>query len=320
MRLIANMEDDTSFERIVNVPTRGIGDSTQMLIREHAKLNNIPLWRACEQMLMEKRLSARAATGVTQFMQLIQTLHEDTKNLSLQEAVEYMINNSGLIEHYRKEKGEKGLARIENLEELVNAAKEFENKFEEQNITPLSGFLSYAALEAGEEQAGPSEDCVQLMTLHSAKGLEFSTVFLAGYEEGLFPHYLSQNDNHKLEEERRLCYVGITRAKQKLYISYAESRQLHGKTTRNRPSRFLQEIPVELVDGIRIETKTTLPDSPMPELKATPDLTTGRHVTHKTFGDGVVLHQEGHGDRARLQIRFANNGVKWLIASYVEPL
>lgn len=323
LRLITNHEDDTAFERIVNLPTRGVGDSTQALIREHAKQAQLSSWQAAEQLLAEKRIPTRTASGVTHFMETIKTLRSDVQNLALPELVQHVVYNSGLIEHYRKEKGEKGISRIENLEELINAAKEFEaaTKAEELTISPLSAFLSYSALEAGEGQAGLSEDSVQLMTLHSAKGLEFPVVFLAGCEEGLFPHYLSQENPEKLEEERRLCYVGVTRAMQKLYLSYAEARQLYGKNTHNRPSRFLQEIPAELVEGIRVKTKVTLPESrSTAEPKAVPGLRIGQQVIHRQFGEGVVLQQEGQGDRARLQIRFARVGVKWLIASYVEQV
>jgi DNA helicase-2/ATP-dependent DNA helicase PcrA len=323
LRLITNPEDDTAFERIVNVPTRGIGDSTQALLREEARQNQLPLWQATEFLLAEKRIPARTASGVAHFLELIRTLRADVQNLSLHELVQHVIYNSGLIEHYRKEKGEKGISRIENLEELINAAKEFEAglETEEQMSSPLSAFLSYSALEAGEGQAGLSEDSVQLMTLHSAKGLEFPVVFLAGCEEGLFPHYLSQENPDKLEEERRLCYVGLTRAMQKLYLSYAEARQLYGKNTHNRPSRFLQEIPATCIEGIRIKTKTNpLQMATAKEPQPVPGLRIGQQVTHRQFGEGVVLQQEGQGDRARLQIRFARVGVKWLIASYVEQV
>lgn len=323
LRLIVNPEDDTGFERVVNVPTRGVGENTQSLLREHARLHNLPLWRAAEQMLREKKLPPRTASGVNQFVQLIQGLSKDVRDLPLAELVQLVVNNTGLIEHYRKEKGEKGASRIENLEELVNAAKEFESKFAAEEGSPLSGFLAYAALESGEGQADSGDDCVQLMTLHSAKGLEFSAVFLAGCEEGLFPHYLSQNDPQRLEEERRLCYVGITRAMQKLYLSHSEARQLHGKNTHNRPSRFLKEIPPELIDGIRIskpKASTLEVTTSLPPIDSTPGLRIGQQVKHRQFGDGVVIQQEGNGERARLQIKFAKSGVKWLIASFVEPL
>jgi DNA helicase-2/ATP-dependent DNA helicase PcrA len=326
MRLIANGNDDAAFERVINLPTRGIGDSTQALLREHAKNTGLPAWRAAEQLLAEKRIPARTASGVSQFLELIKTLRNDVQNLSLHETVQHVVYNSGLIEHYRKEKGEKGIARVENLEELINAAKEYAADAaaddQEQLIPPLSAFLAYSALEAGEGQAGLSQDSVQLMTLHSAKGLEFAVVFLAGCEEGLFPHYLSQENPDKLEEERRLCYVGITRAMQKLYLCCAEARQLYGKNTHNRPSRFLQEIPAELIEGIRVKTKVSLPESmaSKSEHQPVPGLRIGQQVVHPSFGEGIVLQQEGQGDRARLQIRFARVGIKWLIASYVEQV
>ncbi len=326
LRLIANSNDDAAFERIVNLPTRGIGDSTQALLREHAKETGLSAWRAAEQLLAEKRIPGRTSSGLMHFLELIKTLRSDVQALSLHETVQHVVYNSGLIEHYRKEKGEKGLARVENLEELINAAKEFETEIladpDEQLIPPLSAFLAYSALEAGEGQAGLSQDSVQLMTLHSAKGLEFTVVFLAGCEEGLFPHYLSQEDPNKLEEERRLCYVGLTRAMKKLYLSYAEARQLYGKNTHNRPSRFLKEIPSDLVEGIRVKTKVSLPESSMSKTEPSPvaGMRIGQQISHPQFGEGVILQQEGQGERARLQIRFARVGVKWLIASYVEKV
>lgn len=326
LRLMNNSSDDASFERIINLPTRGVGDNTQALIREQARNSGLSSWQAAEHLLAEKRIPARTASGVSHFLELIKTLRNDVQGLSLHETVQHVVYNSGLIEHYRKEKGEKGISRVENLEELINAAKEFEAEAntEEQVIPPLSAFLSYSALEAGEGQAGLSQDSVQLMTLHSAKGLEFAVVFLAGCEEGLFPHYLSQESPDKLEEERRLCYVGVTRAMQKLYLCYAEARQLYGKNTHNRPSRFLQEIPADLIEGIRVKTKVTLPE-PLAikterQVQTVAGLRIGQQVIHPQFGEGIVLQQEGQGDRARLQIRFARVGVKWLIASYVEQV
>jgi len=316
LRLIANLDDDTAFERIINVPTRGIGANTQMQLREYAKLHSLSLWKTTKTLIAEKLLPNRALSGLSHFVELIQTLQHDTKDLTLHELVQHVVYNSGLIEHYRKEKGEKGISRIDNLEELINAANEFEGTAEE-DVSPLSAFLSYSALEGGEGQAKISEDSVQLLTLHSAKGLEFTTVFLSGCEEGLFPHYLSQESQQKLEEERRLCYVGITRAMEKLYLTYAETRQLYGKNTHNRPSRFLQEIPIDLIEGMRVKTTISLPQT-RTKITAIPGYRIGQSVTHRQFGEGVVLQQEGQGDRARLQIKFASVGIKWLIASYVE--
>lgn len=322
LRLLNNTADDAAFERVINVPTRGIGDSTQAILREHARQQGLSLWQATEQLLLEKRLPVRATSSVYQFLQTIETLRNDVHGLSLHETVQHVVYNSGLIEHYRKEKGEKGIARIENIEELINAAKQFVMAATGEDLPSVAAFLAYSALEAGEAQAGLSEDSVQLMTLHAAKGLEFPVVFLAGCEEGLFPHYLSQENAEKLEEERRLCYVGITRAMQKLYLSYAEMRQLYGKNTRNRPSRFLQEIPPELVDGVRLKTKVTFPGAASPSLETAESvqLRVGQPVVHRQFGEGIILQQEGQGNRARLQIKFERSGVKWLIASYVEPV
>ena len=216
---------------------------------------------------------------------------------------------------FRSEKGEKGIARLENLEELVSAARQFEVDTT-LTMSPLAAFLVYSALESGEGQVEKFEDGVQLMTLHSAKGLEFPVVFLCGCEEGLFPHYMTMEDPKGLEEERRLCYVGMTRAMRELYLTYAESRRLHGKEVYHRPSRFLREIPAEFLEEVRLKTKVSFPVKQM-AVQTGGYLSPGQQVTHKQFGIGTVLQCEGRGEHARVQVRFEKMGTKWLIASFV---
>lgn len=317
LRLLANRDDDAAFERVVNTPTRGIGDRTVISLREYAVKQQTTLWRAAKNLLEQEFFTARAANALTQFIQLIDTLFEDTKGLELHEQVEHVIHNSGLIEHFRKEKGEKGLARLENLEELVNAARQFDLSERDIHTSILSEFLAYSALEAGEGQVEQSEDGVQLMTLHSAKGLEFPVVFLCGFEEGLFPHYMTMEDPKGLEEERRLCYVGMTRAMKKLYITYAEVRRLHGKEVYHRPSRFLKEIPIKLLEEVRLRTKVSTPYSESSLSKTENGMSIGQRVKHHQFGEGIVLQYEGRGEHARIQVRFEKVGTKWLIASFV---
>ena len=240
--------------------------------------------------------------------------------LDLHKQVELMLYSSGLLEHYRREKGEKGLTRMENLEELINAAHQFVQEGTPDDMPALAAFLSYAALESGEEQADAFDDCVQLMTLHSAKGLEFPVVFVAGCEEELFPHYISMNDPVHMEEERRLCYVGVTRAMRKLFMTYAELRRMHGKEVYHRASRFLHEIPVEFIDEIRFRTKVSRPQTfnstYQPEAQG--GFRIGQEVKHRIFGSGTVIDCEGDGSDMKVKVRFENVGTKMLIASYLE--
>lgn len=322
LRLIANRNDDAAFERVVNTPTRGIGDRTLVSLREASQKDNVSLWESAKLLLAEEFFTSRAANALDYFIQLIDTLAEDTKHLSLHEQTEHVIHNSGLVEHYRKEKGEKALARLENLDELINAARQFDLDGEHGEMPVLTAFLSYSALESGEGQADKFEDCVQLMTLHTAKGLEFPMVFLCGCEEGLFPHYMSMEDPKGLSEERRLCYVGMTRAMKKLYMTYAESRRLYGKETYHRPSRFLTEIPSQYLEDVRMRTKVSRPviqsKSGMAASRSEGGIEIGQHVTHHQFGEGTVLQFEGRGEHARIQVRFEKAGTKWLIASFVK--
>lgn len=319
LRLIANRSDDPAFERIINTPTRGIGDRTLVAIREHARACGLSLWDALQQLLQQNYFAARAASALLAFCHLLDSMTEKTLGLGLHKQIEHMLFASGLIEHYRKEKGEKGMTRLENLQELVNAAHQFSQEAVTDDMPPLTAFLAYAALESSEEQAEAYADCVQLMTLHSAKGLEFPVVFLAGCEEELFPHYLSMNDPKALEEERRLCYVGVTRAMRKLFMTYAEVRRMYGKEAYHRPSRFLHEIPVELVDEIRFRTKVSRPH-PI-DMDYTTEIQNkfriGQEVHHRIFGNGTVLDIEGEGEDMKLKVRFTKVGTKLLIASYL---
>ncbi len=322
LRLIVNRNDDSSFERIVNRPTRGIGARTVEMMRSYARANACSLWRAAGALASDE-LAGRAANAVNAFMSLIERLARETKGLPLHDQVDHVIGMSGLVEFYRKEKGEKGETRIENLEELVSAAKGFEPDPAEE-MSPLDEFLAHAALEAGEGQADAWDDCVQLMTMHSAKGLEFPLVFLSGMEDGLFPHQRSAADMAGLEEERRLCYVGITRAMKTLYITYAEQRRLHGADNYSMPSRFIREIPDDFVEEIRPKVQVSrparVPDRRTTRLSPEADMgiRLGQRVRHGKFGDGVILNCEGQGPHARVEVNFETAGTKWLVLSYAN--
>jgi DNA helicase-2/ATP-dependent DNA helicase PcrA len=327
LRLITNRDDDAAFERIINTPTRGIGEQTLSTLREEARAKNISLWRATQECLMQKTFSARAGNAVNNFISLIEKISTDTQNLELAEKTEHAIQVSGLLQHYQKEKGEKGEARIENLGELINATKQFKPD-PADNLPPLESFLSHVALEAGEYQSEVTQDCVQLMTLHSAKGLEFPLVFLCGMEEGLFPHHMSAEDPKRLEEERRLCYVGMTRAMKKLYLTYAEIRRLHGSENYHRPSRFISEIPENLIQSVRLKSQiirraqTSFSNdnrfsSAQNEIPDT-GFHLGQRVKHPTYGEGVIVNYEGHSAHARVQINFTEHGNKWLVVSYAK--
>ena len=324
LRLITNRDDDASFERIVNKPTRGIGARTVEAMRSYARANSCSMWRAAGA-VASGELGGRAATSVVAFLNLIARLDKDTRGLDLQEQTDHVIHASGLVEFFKKEKGERGETRVENLEELVSAARSFEPDPADE-IPPLEAFLSHAALEAGEGQAEAWEDCVQLMTMHSAKGLEFPVVFLCGMEDGLFPHQRSIADPNGLEEERRLCYVGITRARQTLYITYAEQRRMHGMDSFSQPSRFIAEIPEEFVEEVRPRVQVSRPVSSMSRSRGRSSLDSGaelgirlgQRVRHGKFGDGVILNCEGQGAHARVEVNFENAGTKWLVLSYAN--
>ncbi len=315
LRLLASRHDDPSFERVANVPTRGLGTKTLDTLREHAKGGNVSLWEAAQKLLADNVLPARAANALKGFLDLIEKLAQETKSFILAEQVEHMLALSGLIEHYKKEKSEKAESRVENLEELVSAARGFETD-EADGFDPLSAFLGHAALEAGEGEADPWEDCVQLMSLHAAKGLEFPLVFLTGMEEGLFPHQRATEEDGRLEEERRLCYVGMTRARERLVLSHAEVRRLHGQEHYTSPSRFLGEIPGELLREVRAAGPAVR--TPAAEAGSAGAMRLGCRVRHETFGDGVVLHCEGQGVHARVQVNFEGVGSKWLVLAYAR--
>jgi DNA helicase-2/ATP-dependent DNA helicase PcrA len=318
LRLITGRGDDPALERVINTPTRGIGSKTIDDLRALARERAVSMWQAIEQVLADGLLTPRARTSLGGFKALVDELDSETLELPLEECVEHVIHRSGLLEFHRAEKGERGQARVENLEELVSAAKTF--RPEDDTQSPLQQFLDSAALDAGDSQADPYEDSVQMMTLHSAKGLEFPLVILAGLEENLFPHRMSIEEPGRLEEERRLAYVGITRAQQKLLITYAESRRLHGNETYNTPSRFVREIPSELIEEVRLHGGLTRPLASVGSSPLSDDntgLSLGQPVMHPMFGEGVVLNIEGRGANARIEVNFAE-GSKWLVLQYAN--
>jgi len=324
LRLVQNRNDDAAFERVVNTPVRGIGNRTLETVRDHARQHKVSLWQASTMLCDAQASTMRGTAALNVFLQLVEHLAQETADLELHEQAEHVIQSSGLINHYQKEKGEKGRARIENIEELVTAARQFEYDAEELDMDILSAFLAHAALEAGESQGNNEQDCVQLMTLHSAKGLEFPVVFLCGMEEGLFPHQLSIEEPGRLEEERRLCYVGITRAKQHLYLSHAECRRLYGSESYQAASRFVREIPDELIEEIRTAAPRMVIPASLPKRASRPlddapsGLRLGQQVSHAKFGEGVILNYEGQGGHARVQVNFKNAGSKWLVVAYAN--
>lgn len=327
LRLITNRADDASFERVINTPVRGIGAKTMDLIRDTARAERCSLWTAAEQLCAHADLPARARNPVSVFLDLIRKLGVDIAELALWEQVQRVVSGSGLLDHYRKEKGDQAEARLENLDELINAARQFEYEPGEEEISRLDQFLAHAALESGDNQSDSFQDCVQLMTLHSAKGLEFDLVFMVGLEEGLFPSLQSMEDPDRLEEERRLCYVGITRARRKLYLTHAECRRLYGKENYPRPSRFVREIPADCLEEIRVRGTISRPfaalsATPQPARPNNSPLRLGQRVHHAKFGEGVILQQEGDGAQARVQVNFAEVGSKWLMLAYanLKPL
>lgn len=320
LRLLANRHDDASFERVVNTPTRGIGTKAIDDLRRIAREQNISLWTAAS------RLNTRAIAG---FLNLITVMSQQSEGLELFEKVELVIKTSGLIAMYEKDKQDKGEEKIENLAELVNAAKLFYVANNEENMSELDLFLTHASLESGEQQGDVTEDCVQLMTLHTAKGLEFDLVFLVGMEENLFPSAQSIDDLARLEEERRLCYVGITRARQQLYLTYAECRRLYGRENYPRPSRFLRDIPDELLQDIRMQASKPIPvrdtkpvvgyaSHPKQSPTTSKRYATGQKVRHEKFGVGVVIASAGEGDKESVMINFKQVGVKQLMLAYAK--
>lgn len=330
MRLLVARGSDAAFERVVNVPTRGIGGKTLDEVRLIARDRQISLWDASQIVINEQKVNARGCNALLAFLELIDALDKDTDGMDLAELADHVLAHSGIIDHHRKEKGEKAQARVENLEELVSACRSFEPSDEE--LTPLQEFIDTAALDAGEAQADEFEDSIQLMTLHSAKGLEFPYVFLVGMEENLFPHRMSLEEPGRLEEERRLAYVGVTRAMEKLHLSYAEVRRLHGSDTYNTQSRFVREIPQELLREVRLKNEVQRPvhfgdkrgasfsapsrnSAPMRARKVASvesDMTyaLGQRVRHRKYGEGVVMNYEGDAKNRRIEINFDDAGRK----------
>jgi DNA helicase-2/ATP-dependent DNA helicase PcrA len=327
LRLCVNRDDDTSFERVVNQPPRGIGERSMDVIREAAKLSDVSLWQAARICIAETRLSGRACAAISEFLRIVDAMGTAVQGLPLHEQVDHMLSASGLLDFYSKENSERTEARNENLEELVSAAKGFSYEAErDQNLSPLDAFLAHAVLESGEGQGDAWEDCVQMMTLHSAKGLEFALVFMCGMEEGLFPSQRSamSEESGRLEEERRLCYVGITRARKQLVLSYAESRFLYGQETQALPSRFISEIPPELMQEVRprilVRRPVYTPSAAWQQNQSdlADGVSVGQRVLHGKFGEGIVINYEGHGSHARVEVNFENAGSKWLVLAYAN--
>jgi len=343
LRLLLNRDDDGAYERVVNLPARGIGERTVESLREEAKSAGVSLWRAALAR-HEAQQGGRTAMALRGFHELIDRLARKTAGLPLHEQIDHVLNESGLIEHHGREKsgqdsaraearGELALreARLENLAELVSAARSFGAESADLELPPLEAFLAHAALESGERQSDEGEDSVQMMTLHMAKGLEFQAVFLCGMEEGLFPHNRCLSDLEALEEERRLCYVGMTRAMRNLFLTYAEQRRVHGMDTHPAPSRFIKEIPEDVLTEVRPRVQVARAvaaarmrrEQPQAVIRfrseePPPGMRLGARVRHGKFGEGVVLSVEGSGAHARVQVSFEQQGTKWLMMQYAN--
>jgi DNA helicase-2/ATP-dependent DNA helicase PcrA len=327
LRLMDGRGNDAALERVINVPPRGIGEKTVEAIREHARHAGVSMWESIRQLVVNKGVTGRAANALNGFLEMIETLALKVADMPLHSMTQTVVEQSGLITYHQEEKGEKGQARVENLEELVSAARNFETTEDDADLSPLAAFLGHASLEAGDTQADEHEDSVQLMTLHSAKGLEFPHVFLVGLEEGLFPHKMSLEEPGRLEEERRLAYVGITRAMQQLVMTYAETRRLYGSETYNKVSRFVREIPAGLIQEVRLSNSVSRPfggaqkmnNSSLFANEGIPqtEFSLGQRVQHAVFGEGVILNFEGAGAQARVQVNF-DEGSKWLMMGYAK--
>lgn len=323
LRLLSHPLDDAAFERVINTPARGIGEKTLQHIREAARATDQSMWQAAMLMVNEQRLSARAGNAVQSFIDLILRLQKDCADEALEEQANKVIKGSGLYAMYQAETGEKAQARIENLDELVTACEQFQAPDDTENLSPLDAFLAHASLEAGELQADKHQDAVQMMTIHTAKGLEFSLVMLAGVEEGMFPNNMTNDEPGRMEEERRLCYVGMTRAMKKLVITYAESRRLYGQDKFHTASRFIREIPKECLHEVRLRSTVSRPVSarfsqaPVSD-NGTNNLHLGDLVSHPKFGEGTILNYEGDGQQARVQVQFDSVGSKWLVLSFAR--
>ena len=333
LRLLANRDDDPSFERAVNNPPRSIGERTLDILRETARAQGSSLWQTAAQLLTTGGLGGRSSSAVRGFLNLIETLDHDSREQPLPDRAECVITRSGLRAMYEQAKDDKGEMRVENLEELVNACSDFITHTDPVVVGTdpdepdwLNAFLAHAVLESGQGQGSPGDDAVQLMTMHMAKGLEFPVVFLVGLEEGLFPHNRSAAEPAKLEEERRLAYVGVTRAQRKLYLCHAERRNLYGRQSDQHPSRFVGEIPAELTHDVRARTKAPSQGKSAPAFRsaapasATPTgLRPQQRVRHPQFGEGTVLEVEGAGYHARARVDFPTaGGSKWLVVAYAK--
>ena len=323
IRLIENTSDNIAFERIVNFPTRGIGLSTIEKIRSYANENQTNLFQSS--IAIVDTLPSRAANALQGFIHLIEAISDSSKNLILSEKVDSILLQSGLMSHYANDKSDKAGSKRENLDELVTAATQYVHE-EDNEMNETQGFIALATLDSSGESNQSNQSSVQLMTVHSAKGLEFPVVFLVGLEEDLFPSRQSKDEPHLLDEERRLCYVGMTRAMKSLTLSYASRRFLHGQSFYSLSSRFLDEIPKSFLNYIknestensyqRYEKNTNVSN----KMIATSDsiYSIGQVVKHAKFGLGTILNYEGSGDSMRLQINFQKAGTKWLISSYAN--
>ena len=321
LRLLSNPHDDTAFDRVVNFPTRGIGEKTLDDLRALAKTEQISYWQAATQLIQVGQLPQRASTALRAFIALIESLQMKQAGLELDEQIRGIIHASGLHAHFEKLKGDKSESKLENLQELINAAKQFRYEQTDDDELPLMvAFLSHASLEAGEMQADEHERSVHMMTLHAAKGLEFPFVFMVGMEEGLFPGKRSMEEPGRLDEERRLCYVGMTRAMEQLVMSYAEIRRQYGKEEYHRPSRFLSELPIALLDEVRAKARYQPPVAKAQSSFVVQEsgFRLGQQVNHATFGQGVVLGVEGNGAHTRVQVKFERHGSKWLVLAYAN--
>ncbi|WP_150149670.1 DNA helicase II [Candidatus Enterovibrio escicola] len=331
LRLSVNRFDDAAFERVVNRPSRGIGEHTLEILRLAARDRGVTMWEVSNQLLEEQVLASRTSNALRRFIVLVNALEDNTREMELFQQTDYVIKHSGIRVMYEAEKGEKAQVRIENLEELVTATRHFEVPKElQKDMSPLSAFLSHAALEAGESQANEFDSAVQLMTLHSAKGLEFPLVFMVGVEEGMFPNKISSEEVRRLEEERRLCYVGMTRAMKKLFITYAEMRRVYGKDTFHKASRFIRELPEECLEEVRMRTKVTRSVVTNGRFSQTQKQSNfnetgfalGQRVQHPKFGEGIISNFEGSGRQSRVQVVFKGEDIKWLVTHYakLDPL
>ncbi len=324
MRMISHPHDDAAFERVVNTPSRGIGEKTLSQVRDTARMHNCSMWQACQLLINEGGFKGRALNAMQSFVLLISELEQATLDEPLDQQADKAIRQSGLYAMYQAERGEKAQARLENLEELVTACKTFVVPDEAEEMTPLAAFLAHASLEAGETQADTDQDAVQMMTIHTAKGLEFPLVFMAGVEEGMFPSQMTNDEPGRMEEERRLCYVGMTRAMQKLYITYAESRRLYGQDKYHTASRFIREMPSDCVEEVRLKSTISRPvhnrfsQSISHASFEETGFQLGERVVHRKFGEGIVLNYEGSGEHGRVQVNFDEFGSKWLVLAYAK--